>query len=857
MNSWLIAAYLAAHQSLNFAAGLQEMRPVTRLTTTLLPTKLSSLTLPMALPGTSLPSKFAGIDLAGIELAGLELAEFDRPTFITPTPPRLTPPLTSPLTKQTTPQPISRDRLRPDADHAPDSASPDLQTQWEKGVALYNAGNYGAAIPIFEALRPQLQAIDDRATEATLLSYLAMSRYFLGDYAPAIEELAASIALSAELNDPVQALTSRLNLALVYSALGQEAQSLALGEENLQQARSLGRQDLEASILGNLGLLYRRQARYGEAIGAHQQAAALFQTLNDQRGAAYELVNLSLVYQQLRRWTEAIAIYQQALPIFIELADRRAQAMTLGNLSAAYTAIGDFTQAAATYPAAVQIFRELGDRRELAIALQNLGVIYTSVGNLDAAETVLYESIDLWDAMRSPDLSDADRVAFFESQKSTFEYLQQVLLRRGQWGKALEVNERSRARAFVFLLDQQLATTPADLDLTAPSIAEMFEIAADHQATIVQYGFVDHYLLTWVLHPDGTMDTHAQNLDDLPISLDGMILAARCPDQRCESRILERMRNQDAQDQDAQSVLNSPARDRAKPRLISDQTPDRQNSRDASLRQTLYDILIAPIADTLPIDPDDLVIFVPQNQLLLVSFAALQTPDGSYLINHHTISTTPSIDVLAKTRQLAQRREPHRAALIVGNPTMPDNLTPLAGAAIEAEQVADLWSTVMLTGDAATKAHVLAEMPEARVIHLATHGIFDEQSGLASAIALAPSASDNGWLTAAQILDLSLSADLVALSACSTGLGRITGDGVIGLSRSLMAAGVPSVLVSLWNVNDQATAELMVEFYRHWQGTDTRPMTKAQALRQAMLATQAHYPNPYYWGAFTLIGEPE
>lgn len=128
------------------------------------------------------------------------------------------------------------------------------------------------------------------------------------------------------------------------------------------------------------------------------------------------------------------------------------------------------------------------------------------------------------------------------------------------------------------------------------------------------------------------------------------------------------------------------------------------------------------------------------------------------------------------------------------------------------------------------------------------------------AIALTPSRTSNadnmadnndGFLTATELANLKLTADLVVLSACSTGRGDITGDGVIGLSRSLFIAGVPSVIVSLWNVRDESTALLMTEFYKN---LTTRKLTKAQALRQAMLTTQKTYPKPADWAAFNLVG---
>ena len=203
--------------------------------------------------------------------------------------------------------------------------------------------------------------------------------------------------------------------------------------------------------------------------------------------------------------------------------------------------------------------------------------------------------------------------------------------------------------------------------------------------------------------------------------------------------------------------------------------------------------------------------------------------------------------------------------LVVGNPTMPrvsfageppQQLPALAGAEKEANAIAPLLQTQPLLGGQAKKATVMQRMEQARMIHLATHGILDDRQGLESAIALAPDGTgelNDGLLTAAEIAQMKLHAELVVLSACDTAQGRITGDGVIGLSRAVITAGVPSVLVSLWSVPDAPTAELMTEFYQQLQHTDN----KAQALRQAMLATKAKHPSPRDWAGFTLIGEAQ
>ena len=160
----------------------------------------------------------------------------------------------------------------------------------------------------------------------------------------------------------------------------------------------------------------------------------------------------------------------------------------------------------------------------------------------------------------------------------------------------------------------------------------------------------------------------------------------------------------------------------------------------------------------------------------------------------------------------------------------------------------------------------MAKLPQADILHFATHASFDDQNGLRSAIylTLEPDAPDDdlfdtpGRITAEELFNQfeqnPLNAKIAVLSACDTGQGEITGDGVIGLSRSLIAAGVPSVIVYLWSVDDASTAQLMTEFYQQWQqqGAD-----KATALRNAMLKTKADYHDPYYWSAFTLIGEAD
>jgi CHAT domain-containing protein len=248
------------------------------------------------------------------------------------------------------------------------------------------------------------------------------------------------------------------------------------------------------------------------------------------------------------------------------------------------------------------------------------------------------------------------------------------------------------------------------------------------------------------------------------------------------------------------------------------------------------------------------------------------------------------VQTLALTSLRKQAAREPGAAVIVGNPVMPSytpapgrpplDIGPLPGAEAEAKAIAALLNTSPLTGASATKSAVMGQARSARFVHLATHGILDDVTGegqrsvnphlremtasqmgeregggqkTPGMLALAPDGGDSGMLMADEIAQASIGADLVVMSACDSGRGAINDDGVIGLSRAWMAAGAPSVVVSLWSIPDEPTRDLMVEFYRRLAGGSG----KAEALRGAMLATRAQYPSPVNWAAFVLLGEPD
>ncbi|MDY7015630.1 MAG: CHAT domain-containing protein, partial [Cyanobacteriota bacterium] len=460
------------------------------------------------------------------------------------------------------------------------------------------------------------------------------------------------------------------------------------------------------------------------------------------------------------------------------------------------------------------------------------------------------------------------------------------LVARGNTNAALEIAEGSRARSLV----EQLARANGAAAPSLPTLSDLQRIARQQNSTLVQYSIVgsearvlgiepqdETHLYIWTIQPSGQIAFRQVELQTMEIdSIRELVEKAR------EESIGVTGRGRRGNRPQSQTHL-----------------------------QQLHQLLIEPIADLLPADPEARVTFIPQGALFLVPFAALQDAAGQYLIERHTIVTAPAIQLLSLTPETRFSTDGKLA--IVGNPTMPSlpgpaglqQMVSLPGAEEEANAIAALFDARVLNGDEATQENVVQSMRDADIIHLATHGLLDfdadlnafgealdptlptaRESGvfvtpgavivgdrvfvggipanialsrekvarvaMPGLLALAPTPEDDGFLSAREIIQLDLEAQLVVLSACDTGRGRITGDGVVGLARSFVAAGVESVVVSLWAIPDMPTAELMVEFYRNLQQNPDR----ARALRRAMLATKEKYPHPINWAAFVLVGEP-
>ena len=718
------------------------------------------------------------------------------------------------------------------------------------GVIDRDRGFYAKATDWFQQSRALATELGSPAGELVALVNLGAVAFSVGDYVQAIAYQQQALTLAQQLGDKAGEISALSNLGTSYEALGQAEKALAFYQPSLAIAQAIGDRIGQGKLLTNLGNAHYLLDRYEAARDFHQQSLGLKQAIGDRPGEGSSLGSLGVISEKLGQSDRAIAQYRESLAIAREIGDRRGESKTLNNLGYLYHSLGQLDRAIPLLEDGVAIAQEIGDRSGAGAGLNNLGAALRDAGELSRAESVLEEAIEVWEDLRAGlGQQDDFKVSIFEEQSLTYRLLQQVAIAQEKPEKALEIAERGRARAFAERLATRLVATAADptaVDLPkleSPSVGEIRRIARDRNATLVEYSLSpqDQRLYIWVIQPTGEITFRSNDLPEIPLA-----------------ELVTTSRNAIGVRSRGLGVVES-----------GDELGQTRQQQNLS---QLHQLLIAPIADLLPKDPTAQVIFIPQQTLFLVPFPALQDEAGQYLIEKHAILTAPSIQVLDFTQQRREQLERRQdiatnSALVVGNPKMPSlppaigeppqPLAALPGAQVEAHIIADLLGTEALIGEAATKAAVLEELPEARIIHLATHGLLDDfnVTGIPGAIALAPSGEDSGFLTAAEVLDLQIQADLVVLSACNTGQGKIQWDGVIGLSRAFITAGTPSVIVSLWQVPDAPTAALMTAFYEQLQQQETPD--KAQALRQAMLSTREQYPNPRDWAAFTLIGEAQ
>ncbi|MDO8595135.1 MAG: CHAT domain-containing protein [Sulfuricaulis sp.] len=491
------------------------------------------------------------------------------------------------------------------------------------------------------------------------------------------------------------------------------------------------------------------------------------------------------------------------------------------------------------------------------IVLYDRGRIAEREGNAAEAAEFYKRAVEIIEQQRSTLNTEASKIGFVGDKQAVYGQLIVVLVERGLAGEALSYVERSKSRALVDML-----ASKKDFTVQAPDPEKVRLVLAQLDSADLVSRVQGDTVKPGVSAGVRNLQLVQQQIKHTAPELSTLVTVSSVPSDELKGLVGESEALVEYYYQGKELyvfVVN-----RAQLRVVKlDATglaEQVQRFRRAienpnsnlweAQAQALYGRLWQPIETMVSARN---VIVVAHGALHYLPFAALRRPDGGLLMDQYGLRFLPSASVLKFLRPAVLAKDAARL-LAIGNPDLGDSKLDLQFAEGEARLVAGMTANSrLLVRKDATETNFRKAGGVFSRIHIASHGKFQADDPLSSGLYLARDAENDGVLTVGELYSMNLDADLVTLSACETGLGKIAnGDDVVGLTRGFLYAGSRSIVASLWSVDDRATATLMQAFYTNLAG-----MNKQEALRQAQINARKSFPHPFYWAAFQLTGRAE
>jgi CHAT domain-containing protein len=485
------------------------------------------------------------------------------------------------------------------------------------------------------------------------------------------------------------------------------------------------------------------------------------------------------------------------------------------------------------------------------VALYERGVIALKQGQRDQAIKLFTQSVEAIESVRSTISFEAAKIGFAGDKQTVYAALISALAQSGDWDDAFIYAERAKARALVDLLAQRRDLGPppsADANVRAlfaraSTVDTSIGLASNDESVRGIKVVADARGSLGQVAPEAASLVSAQNIaiEQIAAKLgaDESLIDYYAQGDDLFAFVLRRggvtgfKLSAKGLDEDVRAFREA---------------IDKRDARAGAIGVRLHDRLIRPLDGALT---GAKLTIAPHGVLHYLPFAALPNGNG-YLIDRFELRLIPSANTLVYLR--AEPPKKLGQLLALGNPDLGERRLDLPNAQTEAMAVAAMFpdSRALVRGDASKTA--VKELANGfTMLHFATHGRFDANAPLSSGLYLAKGNESDGVLTVGDLYSLRWDVDLVTLSACETGLGKVAnGDDVIGLTRGFLYAGARSIVASLWEVDDAATAQLMESFYRNLAANGKR-----EALRLAQIETRERYPQLWYWAAFNILGRAD
>jgi CHAT domain-containing protein/uncharacterized protein HemY len=716
--------------------------------------------------------------------------------------------------------------------------------------------------------------INDRIGQANCLYGLGEVQRALADYDKSFQYYEKSLIICTQIQYHLGEANCLQSLGDIYRLLGDYDKALNEFKRAVEIYREIKYRLGEANCLRCIGDVYIELSIYENARNYYDQSLKICREIKYRLGEANCLINIGDVYMGLSLYTKAKNYYERSMALYKEIKCRLGEANCRESLGKAHMALFEFKKARKQHDQALSIQKKIGNRQGMLWSYYNLGKTYDALKNYTAAKENYSSSIEcIEDVLQGIKVEDF-KLRYFASKMAPYEDLIKLLFKIGIGEDAFSFAERSKARSFLYLLgnkriDPRIGTTPdlarKEIELRQKInsiIMRIMENEKKEEAKRVPTKKMKEQLLQLKLKHSEILEKiklkspeYASMLTVNPLSVEkiqkliqkdnGTVLIEYyiTPTALCMWLLDGKNLYPYKIDISEKKINNGIQQFRS---LLADASSVTGELRPRARK--LYKILLKPIEKH--IQGKDRIAVVPHGILHYLPFEALMNK-GKFLIEQDIkFFYLPSASVYKYCRDINSMKKDQLMAI-----ANPDGTLPYSEK--EVKEIKNLYTqnAKIFMGKDAKESTIRKNVSYPDILHFACHGKFDSEHPMYSALVLAPGSDDDGRLEVTEIFNLKLKpAYIVTMSACETKLGGILrGDEIVGLSRAFIYAGTPSIVASLWKVDDESSARFMADFYRALKTND-----KIEALdiaRKTMIRKYGKR-HPFYWGAFVLIGDP-
>ncbi|NES75082.1 MULTISPECIES: tetratricopeptide repeat protein [unclassified Okeania] len=748
------------------------------------------------------------------------------------------------------------------------------------GTVYSHLSQYPQALASFnKALKMRRQLRDTTAISSTL-NKIGVIYDRQGKYPKAIEFYEEALEMAKKEKDNVNLTAILSNLGLVNSRLGRYKQAIDFYQKVLQN-----NPQNKAKVLTYIGAIYRHLEEFSKALKFYQQALEVYEENQDRLNIAITIDNIGVIYREQEKYSQALESHQQALVIWEELGDREGKSASVHNIGIVYRESGQYSESLEFLTHTLILDRQLENQNRERITLADIGKLLAKNDRPELAIIFYKQSINITEKIRK-DL----QVLPVEEQK---DYLDGT------------VTDIYRDLADLLLEQKRAIESHQILDLL--KVQEVFEymggIKADDKSNEVimlklENIFIEKY--TNFLDNIGTTDEKNQNISlEKLVAIHDFIrsdeitevsseIKKQSKSQKLTPEMLVLLQSELKEHNKENAVVLYPLilEDRLELILVTANSPpvhhtvlvnqeefervlltfkvgliDRRkvnnifDSRVAKAGLKLYNWLIKPIENDLKINRVKTIIYAPDGKLRYIPLAALY--DGEkWLTERFKINHITAASIMDLTPRRNRNIRILAGALTEGNYNFAIGkrqfeFEGLPFAKVEVEKLASIFpQTKKLLGDDFTKQFMELRMGSHSLIHFATHSAFVNGSPEDSFILY----GDGELASLREVEKWNLyGVELVVLSACETGKGKLLGDGseILGFGYQMQVAGAAASLATLWQVDDRGTSEFMNDFYTALKSGKNQ----AGSIQKAQIAMiKSEFNHPYYWAPFILIG---